>query len=268
MTQYLVANWPDFSAVVWITAVISIILIGISKAGFGGGVGVIATPLLALTMPVAAAAALLLPILITADIFTVYYYRDQFDRSIIKLLLPGAIVGIVLGSLFFNLFSQNEALIKVGIGVVSILFVLYQWGKVLLFRSFENNPPGERAGVALATAAGFTSTIAHVGGPPIAIYLLPQDLSRNVFVGTTAVFFFVVNVIKLIPYSILGLLNVGNLIATLLLIPVAFIGVQLGKWMNNKVNQTWFNRIVYTLLLLTGIQLVTGVSFINLLFRF
>lgn len=267
MVQLITDSLPAFSLLIWTTAVVSVVLIGISKAGFGGGVGVIATPLLALTMPVADAAALLLPILIAADLFTVYHYRNQFDITILKILLPGALLGIVLGSLFFNLFSQNDALIKVGIGTVAIAFVLYQWGKAALFRTLQTRKPGQKAGILLSTTAGFTSTIAHVGGPPIAIYLLPQELPRNLFVGTTAVFFMIVNIIKLVPYGFLGLLTVGNLLATLLLVPVAYLGVQVGKTMNHRINQTAFNRIVYSLLLLTGLQLVSGVSFIELFFR-
>jgi uncharacterized membrane protein YfcA len=248
-------------------AIISVSLIGIAKAGFGGGVGVIATPLLALTMPVADAAALLLPILIVADLFTVNHYRSQFDRAILKTLIPAAIVGIVLGSIFFRAFSQNDAIIKTGVGVISIAFVLYQWGKTAVLKSITQHPPSKPIGAILGALSGFTSTIAHVGGPPFAIYVLPQNLPRNVFVGTTAVFFMIVNLVKLIPYKMLGLLNIGNLIATILLIPVAFLGVRLGTWMNNKVNQQLFNWIVYTLLLLTGIQLVSGTSLIQLFTR-
>lgn len=264
MIQFFTSNWPDFSILVWGTAVLSVLLIGISKAGFGGGVGVIATPLLALTMPVADAAALLLPILIGADVFAVSHYKNQIDWGIIKTMLPSALAGIVLGTLFFNLFSRNESLIKVGIGVIAISFVLYQAFRTFILKSLESFKPSKVAGAILGVVSGFTSTLAHVGGPPFTIYLLPQNLPRNIFVGTTAVFFMILNVVKLIPYSWLGLIRVGNLIATLMLIPVAFIGVKLGVWMNKRVNQTVFNRIVYTFLLLTGIQLVLGQSILTL----
>jgi len=98
------------------------------------------------------------------------------------------------------------------------------------------------------------------------IYLLPQKLPRNLFVGTTAVFFFIVNLVKLIPYYLLGLLVVGNLAVTLVLLPVLWLGTRLGVWLNQRVSELWFNRVVYFILLLVGIQLILGQSFINLFF--
>ena len=97
-------------------------------------------------------------------------------------------------------------------------------------------------------------------------YLLPQKLPRNLFVGTTAVFFFIVNLVKLIPYAWLGLLVVGNLAVTILLLPVLFVGTKLGVWLNQRFNEVWFNRIVYGILLLVGLQLILGQSLIGLLF--
>ncbi len=261
--EFLQSNWPDFPGIVWITAVIAVLLIGISKAGFGGGVGVIATPIMSLVMPVASAAALLLPILIGADLLTFRHYKNQINKETIRILLPGALLGIVLGGLFFNQFSQREALIKIGIGIIAIGFVVYQAVKLLYQKKLESYTPSDTTGYGLGIITGFTSTIAHVGGPPFSIYVLPQNLPRNIFVGTTAVFFLIVNVVKLIPYSLLGLIQTGNIILTVLLIPVAMLGVQLGIWMNKRVNQNVFNGVVYLLLLLTGIQLIMGRSLVD-----
>lgn len=256
----------EYPALFWLTAVTAVLLVGIAKAGFGGGVGVIATPLVALTIPVADAAALMLPILIIADLLTVREYRTQFDKPNLRLMLPSAIVGIVLGALFFDAFSQNDRLLKVGIGVIALLFVAYQVGRTLLFRQIGARKPPTAVGILLNITAGFTSALAHAGGPPATIYLLPQRLPRDQFVGTLAVFFMTVNLIKLIPYSMLGLLRVGNLTTTLILLPVAFVGVRLGVWLNGRFTDTWFNRIIYALLLLTGIQLILGQSLIGALF--
>ncbi|MEM7333145.1 MAG: sulfite exporter TauE/SafE family protein [Chloroflexota bacterium] len=263
MIEFLQSYGPNFSGVVWITAVVAVIIIGISKAGFGGGVGVIATPLLALVLPVAESAALLLPILIGADILTISHYKEQFDREIIKILLPGAIVGIIFGGLFFNLLSEREAIIKIGVGIIAIGFVLYQGTKLLIQKKLESYKPADATGISLGIITGFISTLAHVGGPPYSVYVLPQNLPRNIFVGTTTLFFFIINVLKLIPYSLLGLIQSGNLIAMVFLIPAAFIGVRLGVWMNKRVDQTVFNSVIYLFLLLTGIQLILGRSIIG-----
>jgi len=242
------------------------ILIGISKASFGGGVGAVATPILALTIPVIEAAAILLPILIVADLFSMRHYWKVYDQASLRVLLPGALVGIVLGAIFFGYFSDNERTLKLILGVVSLLFVAYQVARSLILGALVKSKPPQWAGVFLGGVAGFTSTLAHAGGPPATIYLLPQQLPRNLFVGTSVIFFFTLNIVKLVPYAMLGLLRVGNLSTILLLAPITFLGVQLGVWLNRRFSDKYFNRVIYALLLLTGIELVSGVNVVNWLF--
>ena len=255
----------DHTTFFWVTAVLAVLFIGIAKGGFGGGVGVLATPLLSLTMPVAEAAALLLPILIVADILNVFRYWSVVDWKITRFLLPAGLAGIVLGSFFFNYMADNERLLKVMMGSIALGFVIFQLSRRLIFGRLEKQelPAGLRA--ILGVTAGFTSTVAHVGGPPITIYLLPMRLPRAVYVGTFLMFFFVVNLVKLIPYGILGLLEIGNLPLTLVLLPLVYLGSRLGNWMNKNVSEFYFQIILYTLLTLTGIQLILGQSFIALL---
>lgn len=253
-----VMSLPDYSAVFWLTAVLAVMIVGISKAGFGGGTGLIATPLLALTIPVTDAAALLLPILIIADLISLYHYRHLVDYHLIRIMIPAAMAGILLGALFFDTFSDNESVLKLGIGLLSILFVLFELGRTRIFDRLGEKRPGPMSGLVLSSLAGFTSTLAHAGGPPATMYLLPQKLPRQTFVGTSVVFFTLVNLIKLIPYGYLGLLRVGNLTTILLLSPVAFVGVWSGIRLNRHFTDKWFNRLVYTLLFLTGIQLIWG----------
>ena len=245
--------YPDYF---WLTAVLAVLVIGLSKAGFGGGVGAISTPLLALTIPVPEAAALLLPLLIFADLSALPHYHHHVDRHSIKWLLPGSLVGILLGSLFFRYFSANEHVLKVGIGVISLLFIAYQAGQYWLAKALAGKRPSAASGIGLGLTAGFTSTLAHVGGPPVTMYLLPQKLPRQVFVGTTLILFTIINLVKLIPYGLLGLLRIGNLTTILILAPVVFIGIRLGIYLNQRFSDVWFNRVIYALLLFTGIQLV------------
>lgn len=257
---------PVYPPQFWLAAIVTALLIGVSKAGFGGGPGVIATPLLSLVMPVPEAAALLLPILLLADVFAVRHYYDQVDKPSLRALLPGALLGILLGAIFFRQFSDQERVLKLGIGVIALAFVLYQAVRSRILQVVEQKRPSPTIGFILGTTSGFVSTLAHVGGPPMMIYMLPQKLPRNLFVGTTAVFFFIVNLVKLIPYALLGLLVVGNLTVMFLLLPVLFIGTRLGVWLNKRFSEVWFNRVVYVILLLVGLQLVLGQSVISLLF--
>jgi uncharacterized membrane protein YfcA len=243
-----------------------VILIGVSKAGFGGGVGAIATPLMALTISVTDAAAILLPILIVADLFSIRYYWKVYDERSLKVMLPGAIVGITLAAFVFGYFSHNEQILKVALGIISLAFVTWYMLRVLVTGALTKSHPPAWAGVTLGGAAGFTSTLAHAGGPPATMYLLPQQLPRGTFVGTNVIFFFVLNLMKLIPYALLGLLQIGNLATIVLLAPLTYVGVRLGIYLNRHFTDVWFNRVIYALLFVTGLELVTGKSLINLFF--
>lgn len=257
--------FPDYPPEFWIAASIAVILVGIAKAGFGGGPGLLATPLIALTIPVADAAALLLPLLIIADLFTVRHYRHEFDRKSLKILIPGALVGIVVGAFFFGFFSDNERVLQIGIGVLALVFVVFQIGRTTIFGAIEGHRFPAPIGVLLGGIGGFTSTLAHAGGPPVVIYLLPQKLPRNIFVGTTVIAFMIINLAKLIPYGMLGLLRVGNLLTILILAPLIYVGVRLGIYLNKHFSEKWFNVVIYTLLVLTAIQLILGRSVLSLL---
>ena len=255
----------DFSGAFWFAAVAAVLLTGISKGGFGSAIGVAATPILALTISAADAVALLLPLLLVADLFALRQYRRQIDSRVLKMLLPGAVVGIGLGWLFFDYFSDNESVLKMAIGVLALGFVVFQMLRNRFVSAlFEQNIPGGRAdrmqGGFWGMTSGFVSTLAHVGGPPVLVYLLPKQLPRELFVGTTVLFFLVVNLVKLVPYSQLGLLRVENLAVVALLAPLAWIGVKLGVLLNRRFTDLWFTRVIYVVLTLTGFQLVFGAA--------
>ncbi len=257
---------PDYPLIFWIYAVFAIILLGISKAGFGAGAAVLGTPLLSVAIPVIDAAALLLPLLIICDVFSVLHYRKRFDRQSLRRLLPGAITGIALGAFFFGFFQGNQQILKTGIGILAVGFVLHQVFKNALEGVYKNHKPGAVEGAVLGCMSGFTSTLAHAGGPPVMMYLLPQKFPRDLFVGTTVIFFATMNVLKLIPYHYLGLLKVGNLVTILILSPLTYLGVVLGIYLNRRFSDVWFNRVIYTLLFLTGIQLIIGKSLLKLVY--
>ncbi|MFK7805482.1 MAG: sulfite exporter TauE/SafE family protein [Anaerolineae bacterium] len=252
----------------WLIALIAVGLTGLSKAGFGGGVGAIATPLMALIMPVPEAAALLLPILILADQAAVYKYKNRVDLKTMWVSLPGAIIGIAIAWFAFDQLqsAENERVLKIGIGVVSIVFLVFQLSRDYIFKRIDGVRFPDWVGFSLGTIAGFTSTLAHVGGPPFQIYVIPQKLKRDIFVGTSAWFFWAVNLLKLVAYGFLGLLTIGNLTVTVILLPFVVIGVYLGFWLNGRVRQEVFNWIIYILLGVTAVQLILGQSLLGLTF--
>jgi uncharacterized membrane protein YfcA len=249
---------PHYPPAFWFVAVFGVIILGIDKAGFGGGVGIVATPLIALTIPVPEAAAIMLPIFIVADIFSLRHYYRTFDWPSIRVLLPGAVVGIAVGALLFNFFAEHANILRVGVGLLALLFVLYQVGRSLIVGVLAQTRLPAPLGALLGMFAGIGSTLVHAGGPFVSVYLIPQRLSREIFVGTTVVLFASMNFVKLVPYAYLGLLRVSSITTVLLLAPLAVLSVRLGIWLNRRFDNTWFQRTVYALLFLTGLQLVFG----------
>jgi hypothetical protein len=261
----------DFAAVSphapWIfllVASLCVLLVGIAKAGFGGGVGVLATPLMSLVVSPLVAAGFLLPLLCACDLFSIWHYRRTFDRRSLVMLLPGAMAGIALGTLFLYLFREQtertERVLKVAIGILAIAFVLYQVGRRWLTEHLAPRGPRPGAGHVLGLVSGFASMLAHAGGPPVTIFLINLGLDRRVFVGTTVWFFTLANYAKLVPYSWLGMINLTSLPLSACFLPVVPAGVWLGIRLNRRLDQRIFMRLIYAVLFLTGLQLVTGLN--------
>ncbi|MCX6044911.1 MAG: sulfite exporter TauE/SafE family protein [Chloroflexi bacterium] len=248
--------FPTHPTAFWITAALAVIILGMDKAGFGGGIGFVATPLMALTIPVSDAAALLLPLLMIADLMSLRHYHGKFDRKSIAVLLPGAILGTFAAAFVFNYFSHNERVLKIGLGILVLLFIAFQLGRALIFGALGQKRFPDAVGFLLGSGSGFTSTLVHAGSPFTNIYLLPQAMPRELFIGTTVILYALMNWIKLIPYAWLGLLRVGNLTTVLLLAPLAYVGVRLGLYCQRYFSDQWFHRLVYVLLFITGVQLI------------
>ena len=256
---------PEYPAAFWGCAVGAVLLMGVTKA-FGGGIGILATPLLALTVPVADAVALLLPLLIACDFFAVRHYRRTFDKGNVARLLPGSLLGIAAGAFFFGYFSQHERVLEMGLGYLALLFVCFQLARRAILGALRKGSAGILQGVLMGAASGFTSTIAHAGAPPVVIYLLPQQLPRRIFVGTTVIFFAALNLLKLPPYWGLGLFHADILKVTLVLSPLAYAGVKLGILLNERFTDIWFNRVAYGILAVTAAQLILGKNLLDVVF--
>jgi len=236
----------------YVVVIPAILLVGIAKGGFGGGVGLIGTPMVALVTTPTRAAAILLPILCAMDIVGVVAYRKSWDPVNMRILVPGSVLGILLGTATFRFLDEN--LIRLLIGALSLGFVLRYW----LARAPPAEPaaPSRRAGSLWAALSGFTSFVAHAGGPPLSVYLLPQNMDKTLFVGTTVIYFAFVNYLKLIPYSFLGQFSSENLLTSLLLLPLAPAGMWLGIWLHRRVAERLFYQTVYVMLAVVGLKLL------------
>ncbi|MEL7938804.1 sulfite exporter TauE/SafE family protein [Pseudomonas delhiensis] len=235
-----------------LVAIPAVLLTGVSKGGFGGALGGIAVPLMALAMPPTQAAALMLPILCMADVTGLRRFYGKWDVRNLKIMLPGALLGVAVGALSFGLLS--ERFIALLIGGIAIAFVLLN--ALVARAAAQPKPAALGKGVVLSGIAGFTSFVAHAGGPPVMMYLLPQQLEKVRYIATVNCFFLLTNAIKLVPYALLGQFTWHNLGTSLLLAPIVVLGVWLGIWLQDKVNHVWFYRIARLGLLATGVQLV------------
>ncbi len=235
----------------YLVAVPAVMLYGVAKGGFAGPAAVLAVPLMSLVMSPTHAAAILLPILVVMDVLVVRTYWGIFDRAALKILLPGAMVGILLGYLTAE--SVNDDHMRVIIGALSLVFGAQNLLQISSPTSREHQPV---SGGIFGVVAGFTSFSMHVGGPPFTMYLLPKKLSPLLFAGTAGLFFAVVNVVKLIPYYSLGQFGAGNLMLSLVLMPLAPFGVAIGHWAVKRSDPNFYYRIISFFLMIAGAKLL------------
>ncbi len=235
----------------YLVSVPAVLLLGISKSGFGAGFGSLAVPLMAMAVSVPQAAAILMPVLLVMDLLGITALRKEFDRRLLGFLLPFGLLGIVIGALLFKVLAA-----PVVAGIVGVFTLLFLAQRLLFPPRADSAPPPRWLGALLTMASGFTSFVAHAGGPPITAYVLPLKLKPMVFAATLSYFFFFINLSKWLPYAWLGLLDWRNLATSLVLLPLAPIGVWAGIRMARRIDPRLFYQLIYLGLFLTGAKLV------------
>jgi uncharacterized membrane protein YfcA len=235
----------------YLVAIPAVLLMGVSKSGFGAGFGSLAVPMMALVVSVPEAAAILMPVLLVMDLLGMAAFRNDFDRSLLKFLVPFGMLGIVMGTVLFKVLDPHTVA-----GLVGAFTLLFLAQRLLFPPQPGSAPPPRWLGALLTTTSGFTSFIAHAGGPPVAAYVIPLKLTPVKFTATMAFFFFVVNLSKWIPYAWLGLLDGRNMATSLVLLPLAPVGVWVGVRLARRIEPTLFYRFIYTGMFLTGVKLL------------
>lgn len=242
----LITDWQFYAV-----SIPAVLLLGLSKSGFGSGFGSLAVPMMALAVTVPQAAAILMPILLVMDLIGIHAYRKDFDGKLLRFLVPAGLVGTVIGTLSFRYLDA-----RLVAGIVG-LFTLAFLAQRVLFPPRPDSPhPPKWLGAILTAISGFTSFVAHAGGPPINAYVLPLRLAPVTFAATMSVFFFVINLSKWIPYAWLGLLDLRNMSTSLALLPLAPVGVLVGVRMARRMRPQLFYRLIHIGMLLTGLKLV------------
>ena len=246
MTLPIITDWYFY-----VVAIPAVLLLGISKSGFGAGFGSLAVPIIALAVTVPQAAAILMPVLLLMDLLGMAAFRKSFDLALLKFLVPCGLVGTVVGALLFKALDA-----RVVAGIVGAFTLLFLAQRLLFPPRPDSAPPPKWLGGLLAVTSGFTSFVSHAGGPPISAYVIPLRLSPLHFTATLAFFFFVINLSKWLPYAWLGLLDMRNMATSLVLLPIAPIGVWVGVRMAKTINPVLFYRLLYIGMLLTGCKLL------------
>lgn len=239
-------------------AVPAVVLVGLSKGGLGGAMALIGVPLMALVVSPVQAAAILLPILVVMDIVSLWTWRGERDPVTLKLMLPAAMLGIGLGWLTAAVVTTGA--VRLIVGLVAIAFFA-RWatqGMATVERPTDHSPV--RAGF-WGIVSGFTSFVAHAGGPPYQVYTLPLGQRPALFVGTSVIFFAVVNAVKLIPYFALGQFDATNVTASLVLMPIAPLATLAGAWIVRRMKPEIFYPLMYGMVLIVGAKLVWDGAF-------
>lgn len=233
--------------------VVAVILLGMAKGGLAG-VGALATPLAALVLPPATAAALLLPILIVQDVISVWAFRKTWDGWIVAWMLPGAALGVVAG--WFYAERVDEARLMAALGAITLAFGLYRlWvergGRIVA----ASRSPGW-VGSLFGFATGLTSQIAHAGGPPFQMWVTPRQLPHLTFIGTSSILFAAINWLKVPAYVALGAFPREVIVAAALLMPLAIVSTLVTvRWMK-RMRPERFYVLIYLLMVALGAKLL------------
>jgi uncharacterized membrane protein YfcA len=234
-------------------AFLGVFLIGLSKAGFATGLGMLSTPLVAQALPARTAIGVVLPLLCLADVFTLAVYWRRWDTRLVLWPLVGTAIGIGLATAFVTAISDGA--LRRSIGAIGLLLTL-----LLVVRNrFHPHAvyrPAPWQAVLVGIAAGASSTIAHAAGPILALYLLAQRLEKTSFVATSGLFFTVNNLLKVPPYVATGLIDGATLALAARYVPAVPLGIAAGWWANRHIPQRHFDAIVAGLMILTSLHLL------------
>ena len=238
--------------VTFLIAFTGVFIIAFMKGAFGGGFGVIGIPLLSLIMDPLSAGALLAPLFVGMDLVALRYWKPStWSMPDLIVLVPALVVGIGLG--FAGLRLIDHRLVAIIMALISILFAalwLRGGGKVVVRP--RSTPRAAIAGL----ASGVTTMVAHSGGPPLAMYLLPLGMTKELYAGTTSLFFTVGNALKAVPWLVLA--KPSQLLWTLMVVclPAIPLGVWLGWKLQQHLDQRQLYRTCYGLLVVTALKLL------------
>ena len=249
----LAQSFHAHSFIFFICAIASVIVVGISKSGFGAGLGILSLPLMASQASINEALAILLPLLIAIDLVGLRRFIRNANWRIVRIIVPPAMLGLILGMIFFTAITPQ--ILTLSIGIFTLLFLIQNLA--MGYFNASEAKPYPWLGRVMGLTSGFTSFVAHIGGPPITVYMLREKLHPMVYTSTLGIFFTFVNFGKLAPYAYLDLLNFQQLATSLLLLPCVPVGVYFGFYLAKRISMKWYYRIVRFFLLVASVKLIS-----------
>ncbi|AXI41497.1 sulfite exporter TauE/SafE family protein [Sulfitobacter sp. SK011] len=232
----------------------AVLFAGISKGGFGSGAAFAAASILALVIEPGLALGVMLPLLMLIDASALRPYWRKWSGIDVKLLLIGGLPGIAVGAALYQVASPD--LFRLLIGGVAVGFVVWHLALASgLIRLARTRMP-DLAGVLIGSVVGFTTFVSHAGGPPAAVFLLSRGLTKTQYQATTVLLFWVLNIVKFLPYAALGMFTAQTFLANLVLAPFAILGTWIGVRAHHLVPERLFFALTYVLLFVTGTKLI------------
>lgn len=233
-------------------AFVMVFFVGVSKSGFAAGVGALAVPILSLQVSPAFAAGIMLPILLLVDLSNLQKYRRVINWRLVKMLIPGATLGIVLGSLSF---AQLDAdVLRLFVGAIAVWFASLYFGSRIIPKLGVKM--GLLGALLLSALSGYSSTLAHAGAPPMRAFLLSQNLEKSAYVGTNGFVFLIINSLKVPAYLAVGQINWESLTISGWLLPAIVLGIIVGRYLHDKISQGLFVLLANLFLMLAGLRLL------------
>jgi uncharacterized membrane protein YfcA len=232
----------------------AVLFAGISKAGFGSGAAFAAATILAVVVEPGLALGVMLPLLMLIDPSSLKPYWRKWSAPDVRLLVIGGVPGVVLGAALYRVASPD--LLRLLIGGVSVGFVLWQLSLASGLVKLARTRLPDWAGLVAGVAVGFTTFISHAGGPPAAVFLLSRGLGKTQYQATTVLLFWILNIVKFVPYAALGMFTAQTFLANVALAPFALLGTWLGVKAHHLVPERAFFALTYVLLMVTGSKLI------------
>lgn len=244
----------------WTPLLIGIVVVGVFLYGFSKTAmpvaGVFAGPLMAAALGATTASGLMVPLLILGDLFALGYYRQHADWRLIRKLVPGVLAGFAITALLFALLSTQALGRIIGVLILASL-VLEVWRRWQDRHGHDLQPMTSWSGIAFfGTLAGMTTMAANAGGTAMTLYLLKMRISMLAFMGTSAWFFFILNVVKVPIVAGLGFMDGSTLVASIWLSPLIVIGALVGVFTFRRMNEQVFTWIALGLSGVTAVWLI------------